>query len=128
MHFFFFPLLLHRSNIEQDLKVTVWYFFLRQKMNSAWLPDSSCSHLSLSACPGTKTISRNPNLVLLSLQGATLSSLNPFTPKLDAHQCKFLQAFLLKAPLGKLPKLLKLALGYRPNSVNLNSVTLILCK
>lgn len=66
-------------------------------------------------------MSRNLNLFLLSLQGATLSSLNPLTPKLDAHQCKFLQAFLLKAPLGKLLKLLKLALCYRSNSVNLNT-------
>lgn len=84
--------------------------------------------ISHSACAGTKTISRIPNLVLLSLQGATLSSLNLVTPKSDVHQCKFWQALLLKAPLGKLLKLLKLALCYRSKPVNLSSVTQILCQ
>lgn len=102
-------------------------FFLGKKLILPVFPNPAIP-ISHSACAGAKTISRIPNLVLLSLQGATLSSLNLVTPKSDVHQCKFWQALLLKAPLGKLLKLLKLALCYRSKPVNLSSVTQILCQ
>lgn len=74
----------HNSNVKLDLKATACVF-LKQKWILPGFP-APLVPISLSACPGTKPVPKNPHLFLLGLQGARPSSLHHLTPKLDEHR------------------------------------------